>query len=100
MRAAAADAADPSAEASGVFEAARRIAIVPLALLPMLMVLLGRLGIPDAAGWLRMARLPTLHSDMAARIRLSQSAAEVRGVISICLQGRRRAQEAMCVSMR
>jgi hypothetical protein len=44
-----------------------------------------------------MARLPTLHSDMAARIRLSQSAAEVRGVISICLQGPQEGRKQPCV---
>lgn len=62
------------------------MAKVPFALLPRLITLPGRLGGPDTAGWLRMAMLPTLHSDMAARIRLSQSAADVRGVMSICLQ--------------
>lgn len=86
VRAAPADAAEPSADACGVASAALRMASVPLVLLPMLTVLLGMLGTPDAAGWLRNAMLPTLHSDMAARMRLSQSAAEVRGVIRMFLR--------------
>jgi hypothetical protein len=93
VRAAAADAAEPSADARGVADAALRMLAVPVVLAPKLMVLLGWLGMPDAAGWLRMAMLPMLHSDMAALMRLSQSAAEVRGVINICLQQQQRQQQ-------
>jgi uncharacterized membrane protein required for colicin V production len=67
--------------------------MAPVVLAPMLMVLLGWLGMLDTAGWLRMAMLPMLHSDMAALMRLSQSAAEVRGVINICLQQQQQQQQ-------